>query len=638
MTIRRLSIGFASLAALACRAQEEYVVEEVFPAYSAATLTGVLSFCIDDAGDFVIVDSASAIAHMTPYKEIIKRLPINGEDVATDSEGNIYVLGLDGRVHKFDAGGAFVTRWGGSGFGIGQFQDACDIETDGEGDVYVLDKAEGNLERFNSEGDPIREWRGFQRPHGFGIDRKNGFVYVCDTGAASVRKFERDGRPILQWGKPGGGNGQFTHNSDAAVDGDGYISIVDDALGRIQQFDEEGNYLDRTEVPGLSDARIGIDGAGNLYVSDMVGRVSGHLLLKIAPDGGRGSGLADLLQGPVEARPLGDQVYFLENASRQVRRWDRKDGSIREVIRDAGTIGEIESFVLDPGRGLLYAADTPNGRILKYDLGGNLLAEWTGEGCDGSKMVAPRALAIDGEGNVVAVDASDRHVRRFDAQGRCVARFAGGDVIYSPKGIAVGGGGAIYVSDIQTDSILKFGRDGTFLFSWGMRGAGVGQFGNPWGVATDRQGSVYVADHLNYRIQKFDSNGVFIAEIEAKIDGKRIKPFGVDVDPRGDVVAADNANHRLVRLRRRASFVRGDGNGDGSLDLGDPVFLLNFLFASGPAPDCFDSVDIDDDGRLTIGDAVSLLNFLFAGGGAPRPPYPDPGIDPTEDDLGCVGD
>jgi uncharacterized protein (TIGR02145 family) len=35
----------------------------------------------------------------------------------------------------------------------------------------------------------------------------------------------------------------------------------------------------------------------------------------------------------------------------------------------------------------------------------------------------------------------------------------------------------------------------------------------------------------------------------------------------------------------RAEYVCGDANGDGSLDVGDVVFMINYLFRSGPAPD-----------------------------------------------------
>jgi hypothetical protein len=81
-------------------------------------------------------------------------------------------------------------------------------------------------------------------------------------------------------------------------------------------------------------------------------------------------------------------------------------------------------------------------------------------------------------------------------------------------------------------------------------------------------------------------------------------------------------------------FLRGDGNGDLTVDVADAVFILAYLFSSGPG-DCLDAMDVNDDGSNNIADAISALNFLFAGGAAPPPPYPTPGSDPTADSLDC---
>jgi hypothetical protein len=63
-----------------------------------------------------------------------------------------------------------------------------------------------------------------------------------------------------------------------------------------------------------------------------------------------------------------------------------------------------------------------------------------------------------------------------------------------------------------------------------------------------------------------------------------------------------------------ATFRRGDGDGDGRVNLTDAVFTLNFLFLGGASPACHDAADADDDGMLNVTDAVIELNFLFLGG------------------------
>ena len=46
-------------------------------------------------------------------------------------------------------------------------------------------------------------------------------------------------------------------------------------------------------------------------------------------------------------------------------------------------------------------------------------------------------------------------------------------------------------------------------------------------------------------------------------------------------------------------FIRGDGNIDGSVDIGDAIFALNYLFG-GLESFCGDALDTNDDGNIDI--------------------------------------
>lgn len=82
------------------------------------------------------------------------------------------------------------------------------------------------------------------------------------------------------------------------------------------------------------------------------------------------------------------------------------------------------------------------------------------------------------------------------------------------------------------------------------------------------------------------------------------------------------------------TFLRGDTNGDGVLDLSDAIATLAYLFLGGET-DCVDAADVDDDGRILLTDPIAALGWLFQGGDPPPPPFPAPGVDPTPDALGC---
>jgi hypothetical protein len=61
----------------------------------------------------------------------------------------------------------------------------------------------------------------------------------------------------------------------------------------------------------------------------------------------------------------------------------------------------------------------------------------------------------------------------------------------------------------------------------------------------------------------------------------------------------------------------GDANGDGTLDIGDAIYMINYLYKSGPVPDPPESGDANCDTTLDLGDVVYLINYLFKGGPAP---------------------
>lgn len=84
-------------------------------------------------------------------------------------------------------------------------------------------------------------------------------------------------------------------------------------------------------------------------------------------------------------------------------------------------------------------------------------------------------------------------------------------------------------------------------------------------------------------------------------------------------------------------ILRGDADGDGSVNTGDAVDLLLDLFVAGSDPvACADAADCDDSGGLNVADAIWLLAGLFLPGHpGPMPPHPDCGGDPTSDPLSC---
>ncbi|HAK94087.1 MAG TPA: hypothetical protein DCM87_03530 [Planctomycetes bacterium] len=86
-------------------------------------------------------------------------------------------------------------------------------------------------------------------------------------------------------------------------------------------------------------------------------------------------------------------------------------------------------------------------------------------------------------------------------------------------------------------------------------------------------------------------------------------------------------------------FIRGDANNNNAVNIADPVYLLSYMYQSGPAPVPLDAGDANDDGQIDLGDYTFLIAYLRTSG--PKPPLPFgpvggpyfEGLDPTPDPL-----
>ncbi len=96
------------------------------------------------------------------------------------------------------------------------------------------------------------------------------------------------------------------------------------------------------------------------------------------------------------------------------------------------------------------------------------------------------------------------------------------------------------------------------------------------------------------------------------------------------------SNEAVLTVRpAETSFVRGDANADGKLDISDAVATLRGLFL-GAQLSCRDAADVNDDGGVNIADPIAMLGYLFAFQAEPRAPFPACGTDDTQDELECA--
>ena len=206
------------------------------------------------------------------------------EGVAVDSSDNVYVADYsNNRIQKFSSDGTFITKWGAYGSGDGQFYPHS-VAVDSSGNVYVADSDGININRiqkFSSTGTFITKWGSsgsgdgqFYTPGGLAID-SSGNVFVADWGNNRIQKFSSTGTFITKWGaQTGTGNGQFFHPGGVAIDASGNVFVADTDNHRIQKFTSDGTFITKWGSYDSGDGQfkyprgIAVDLSGNVFVSD----------------------------------------------------------------------------------------------------------------------------------------------------------------------------------------------------------------------------------------------------------------------------------------------------------------------------------------------------------------------------------
>jgi len=86
------------------------------------------------------------------------------------------------------------------------------------------------------------------------------------------------------------------------------------------------------------------------------------------------------------------------------------------------------------------------------------------------------------------------------------------------------------------------------------------------------------------------------------------------------VANSDQSDSNGNEIGDACDFVCGDANGDDAVNLADAVYIINYVFKGGPAPDPDCVGDANGDEAVNLADAVYLINYVFKGGAAPVEP------------------
>lgn len=101
-----------------------------------------------------------------------------------------------------------------------------------------------------------------------------------------------------------------------------------------------------------------------------------------------------------------------------------------------------------------------------------------------------------------------------------------------------------------------------------------------------------------------------------------------DITFDSEVTFSTNETRHVLAPCDPVPFVRGDANGDGTVDISDAIHVIGYLFLGASATACRESSNTNGDQALDISDPVFLLNRLFGAG--PALPSPSSCSEPPQ--------
>ena len=288
-----------------------------------------------------IIPSVQVVEQVIPPRYLFSIYNVNEPfGVATSPNGErVYVseLGGERQLKVFDRSGNLLFSSNPTG-SVLPGRAPLYISVNSQGMVYVADRARDELSIYSPEGKYVGKFE----PNGDGgfvwspiastFDAQ-GNLYVTDAteGKHRVLIFDPSGRLVREFGKEGAGQGEFTFPNGIAVAADGRIFVANGNLGRIDMFDNGGNFLASfgrgSGVGSIGLARgLAVDG-DRLYAVDNVGHtVQVFGIVKDQPSysfslGSQGIENGQLLYPNGVAVDITGRVYVADRKNNRVQVW-----------------------------------------------------------------------------------------------------------------------------------------------------------------------------------------------------------------------------------------------------------------------------------------------------------------------------
>ena len=169
-------------------------------------------------------------------------------DVAVANDGSFYVSDGYGnsRIIKFSKDGYYQFEWGTFGNEKSQFNIPHGLDLDNNGNVYVADRENNRIQKFDSLGNFIAEWKNQSIGQLYSVNVNNYENYILGIDYIGLENMIPIGSDIIyldldlnvksRFGRSGSYDGQRTRYHDIQIDERGNMFVGDILNNSIQKF------------------------------------------------------------------------------------------------------------------------------------------------------------------------------------------------------------------------------------------------------------------------------------------------------------------------------------------------------------------------------------------------------------------
>jgi len=314
---------------------------------------GTLSLRSSDAADLIGTEITGLVNGTTYKVEVYSNLPL-------DAWSGDYTS---------------VLETGSYGTGDGQLAEPEGTAVDSTGNIYVVDRKNNRVVKYNSSGAYQSSFGSsgsgngeFNRPYGIAIDSQNN-VYILDSGNQRVQKFDSSGAYLAKFST----GITTTYAMYIAVDSSDNIYITETTTKKVFKYNSAGEFQSEISVIQTNShiRGIAVDSAGNIYVG-----ADDYKIYKYSADGtfvssfGEGGSEQGKLNGIKGLKTDSeDNIWVADTANNRISVFSNTGGFIRTIGSRGHDAGELryaqELWITDDGT--VYVADTGNYRIQKFE-------------------------------------------------------------------------------------------------------------------------------------------------------------------------------------------------------------------------------------------------------------------------------